>query len=488
MADTASANYGAAGNVPSSGCPEALYERSAPEEDRRFTLALVRVITCTSALAEGYDISLINTILTSLKVGFFSNSWQVACFMSCFGLFVGCGALCGSVIADALGRRLALSLVNALLVLGAAGMMVAVDFWSLLAARALQGTAVGFGFVCVGVYLAEIVPAHSRGLFVTLESVFLNVGITLATVVVYALSFTIHAENWRLPVALAALPPSICMTLLWRLPESPRWLRLAGNEAAARKDMQLVCDDAEVAEAFKFDVESTASWAEVLCPQGAIVRRAMLIGVGLAAFQMLGGISVLLNYSTTVLSRDFSRHDALLGSSIMVGAKLAAACAAVGIVDVVGRRRMLLGSTTAMALSFGLLALAITCSAGYWTQVALLACITASFNLGLGSAAYAVVVEVFANSHRAKATALAFAASRWSSALTVAVFPIADEAFGTAACFVYFSGINAMAWLFVYTYVPETGWYKLEEMADAIASHAKNFDMTTGSGETQRSL
>jgi MFS family permease len=318
-----------------------------------------------------------------------------------------------------------------------------------------------------------------------METVFLNVGITLAFVVVYLLSFTVYAENWRLPVALAALPPGICMTLVWRLPESPRWLRLTGLEAEARNNMQLVCDDSEVVETFKFHVESTAPWAEVLYPEPAVARRAMLIGIGLAMYQMLGGISVLLNFSTTILGRDFSHRDAVLGSSIMSGAKLAAACTAVGIVDVVGRRRMLLGSTIAMTVSFGLLALAFASSAGYWIKVALLACITVSFTLGLGSAAYAVLVEVFASSHRAKATALAFAASRWSSALTLGLFPIADEAFGTAACFLYFSGINATAWLFVYTCVPETGWYKLEEIADAIASHAKNLETTAGSGETQ---
>lgn len=482
-------NYGAASNLASvDGQQETLHGHSAPESDRRFTLAFVRILTCISALAEGYDISLTNTILASLKETFFSESWQVGCFVSSFHLFMGCGALCGSAFADALGRRMALCLVNALLVLGAVGMIVAVDFWTVLAARAMQGTAVGFGFVCVGLYLAEVVPAHSRGLFVALETVFLNVGITLAFVVSYLLSFTIYAENWRLAVALAALPPSICVTLAWKLPESPRWLRLAGREAEARKTLQMVCDDAEVAGTFKFDVEPPASWKEVLFPQGAVVRRAMLIGIGLAMYQMLGGISVLLQYSTMILGRTFSRQDAVLGSSIMAGAKLAAACAAAGIVDVVGRRRMLLGSTTGMAVSFGFLALSFASSAGYWVQVTLFACVTVSFTLGLGSAAYAVLVEVFASSHRAKATALAFAVSRWSSAFTTAVFPVADESFGTAACFLYFSVINVTAWLFVYMCVPETGWYKLEEIAGAIASLGNNLDTTTGSGEVQRSL
>lgn len=488
MVDASTANYGATGNVICGGCTEALHGRSAPEKDRRFTLAFVRIITCISALAEGYDISLINTILPRLKDAFFPNTWQVACFVSSFHLFMGCGALCGSSVADVLGRRLALVFVNALLVVGAAGMIVAVDFWTVLAARALQGTAVGFGFVCVGLYLAEVVPAHSRGFFVTLETVFLNVGMALASVVVYLLSFTIYVHNWRLAVALAALPPSICVTMVWKLPESPRWLRLAGREAEARNSMQLVCDDAEVAETFKFNVEPTARWTDVLCPHTTSLRRAMLIGMGLAMYQMLGGVAVLLQYSTTILGREFSHRDAVLGSSIMVGAKLAAACTAAGIVDEIGRRRMLLGSTTAMAVSFGSLALAFFFSAGYWIKVALFACITMSFTFGLGTAAYAVLVEVFASPYRAKATALAFAVSRWSSSLTTAVFPMADESFGTTACWLYFCVVNATAWLFVYTFVPETGGYKLEEIEDAIASHANSFETTTGSGEAKRSL
>ena len=42
---------------------------------------------------------------------------------------------------------------------------------------------------------------------------------------------------WRLPLLLQVAPPTICMSLIWLCPESPRWLISRGRDDEARAVM-----------------------------------------------------------------------------------------------------------------------------------------------------------------------------------------------------------------------------------------------------------
>merc|ERR1719158_764449 len=102
----------------------------------------------------------------------------------------------------------------------------------MLLGRAIMGLSVGAAFVCVGLYIVEVVPAGNRGCFMAFEGVFFNIGISGAYWVSYGLSFTAWASSWRLPMGLAAVVPLTCLPLLAfpSVPESPRWLLQMGKE------------------------------------------------------------------------------------------------------------------------------------------------------------------------------------------------------------------------------------------------------------------
>lgn len=163
-----------------------------------------------------------------------------------------------------------------------------------------------------GVYTSELAPPSLRGFFGGLNGVLILAGYSLASYM--GLAF-FHSTNpvaqWRAPLGLALLFPTLMLLLLPIFPESPRWLLLNSRpeeaERVVRKLHQSGHDDEFARSEFyqmrtqaEYDRTQNSSWKE-LWSKPSYRRRAiivMLIGI----FGQASGVTVINNFSPMIYS------------------------------------------------------------------------------------------------------------------------------------------------------------------------------------------
>lgn len=107
----------------------------------------------------------------------------------------------------------------------------------IMAARILNYIYVGMELAVVPVYQSEIVPAPARGLIVGTYQLSIGLGGLIINSVCRGTSTLPDDRSWRIPLGLFYIIPSIILSLIWFVPESPRWLLLHGREEEARDNL-----------------------------------------------------------------------------------------------------------------------------------------------------------------------------------------------------------------------------------------------------------
>merc|ERR1719498_1725877 len=129
-------------------------------------------------------------------------------------------------------------------------MAAAPNVMSLAIGRAILSIGIKAGVTCVSVYMTELSPAAHRGSLVSIEEIYINVGILAATFTAWIM---LGMENisWRVFVAVGAIAPALSLVciLLPQVPESPRYLHVQGREEEALTVLRsaLDGDEAEIA-------------------------------------------------------------------------------------------------------------------------------------------------------------------------------------------------------------------------------------------------
>lgn len=125
--------------------------------------------------------------------------------------------------ADWLGRRKAMLVTSIITVIGGALQAGSVNIGMYLVFRFVTGFGIGALVTLVPLYQSEIAPPRIRGLLVGVHGVLICVGYTLASWVGLGFYFVdADGAQWRLPLAIQALPPlGLAIGVLF-LPESPR--------------------------------------------------------------------------------------------------------------------------------------------------------------------------------------------------------------------------------------------------------------------------
>lgn len=107
-----------------------------------------------------------------------------------------------------------------------------------LACRLLMGIGMGVKAATVPIYAAENSPASIRGALVMSWQMWTAFGIMFGTAI--NLAVYEHKHNWRLMLALPAIPAVPLLCLIYLCPESPRWYMKKGRYADAwRSFLQL---------------------------------------------------------------------------------------------------------------------------------------------------------------------------------------------------------------------------------------------------------
>jgi SP family sugar:H+ symporter-like MFS transporter len=206
------------------------------------------------------------------------------------------------------------------------------------------------------------------------------------------------------------------------------------------------------------------------------VRPIVWAGVGIAIFQQLVGINVVFYYGAVLWqSVGFSENDSLK-INILSGALSILACLiAMGMIDKIGRKPLLLIGSAGMAVTLGLVAFAFSTAgvAGGAVHLShpmgLLALISANayvvfFNMSWGPVMWVMLGEMFPNQIRGSALAVAGFA-QWIANFGISVsFPAMAASLGLAVTYSFYAASALISFFFVRALVHETRGRTLEEM------------------------
>ncbi|XP_057963743.1 polyol transporter 5-like [Malania oleifera] len=478
----------------------------------KFAFACAILASMTSILL-GYDIGVMSGAAIYIKDDLKISDVQVEILVGILNLYSLIGSAAAGRTSDWIGRRYTIVLAGAIFFVGALLMGFSTNYAFLMVGRFVAGIGVGYALMIAPVYTAEVSPASSRGFLTSFPEVFINGGILLGYVSNYAFSKLPLHLGWRFMLGVGAIPSVLLAAVVLLMPESPRWLVMQGRLGDARRVLDKTSDSAEEAQLRLADIKAAAGipenctddvvavskrshgegvWRELLLHPTPSVRRILISAVGIHFFQQASGIDAVVLYSPRIFEKaGITKDNEKLLATIAVGfVKTVFILVATFLLDKVGRRPLLLSSVGGMiaslaALGFGLTVIDHSEEKLMW---AISLCITtvlsyvAFFSIGLGPITWVYSSEVFPLKLRAQGASMGVAVNRVTSGVLSMTFISLYKGITIGGAFFLFAGLATAAWLFFYTFLPETQGRTLEEME---ALFCKNKD-TNWVNETKK--
>ncbi len=350
---------------------------------RRYTTLLLG-IAGMGGLLYGIDIGIISPALTYLEKTISLSEQQLSLIVAAVLAGSAVSSVVAGALADLFGRKPMMIISAIMFVLSVAIIYVSNSFVPLLLGRLLQGASGGFIAVVVPLYLAECLPASSRGRGTSLFQLFLTIGIVLAAVaggfyVKQAESaieaaagnkeaiFAAADHAWRSMFLFVMWPGLVFLAGTFVLAESPRWLFGKGKSDAAKAALLKSRTEAEAEIELKEMAEHTdkanAKTDTGASAHGSILQRKYIIPFVLACV-ILGcnqatGINSVLQFLGVIFQK--AGLSASFAADADIGVKLLnvfATLIGVALVDKMGRKFLLKTGTaviiTALCLGAGI--------------------------------------------------------------------------------------------------------------------------------------
>jgi len=378
------------------------------------------------------------------------------------------GALGAGVLANAIGRKKSVLLILIAYAVFALLGAFSVSFPMLLTARFLLGLTIGVTVVVIPVYVAETAPAAVRGSLLTAYQLAIVSALIIGYLTGYLLAGT---HSWRWMLGLAAVPATLLLPLVIRLPETARWYLLKGRVDDARVALLRVEPTAnveqELAEIGRPLGEGSGGFSEMLRPP---YLRATIFVIILGFLIQITGINAIIYYSPRIFeAMGFTGNFALLALPALVQvAGLAAVCTSLLLVDRVGRRPILL-SGIAMMIVADIVMMAVFTQghlggAGLVFGFGGVLLFIIGYTLGFGSLGWVYASESFPTRLRSIGSSTMLTSNLVGNAIVAAVFLTMLHSLGGAGTFAVFAVLALAALGFVYRYAPETKGRQLEDI------------------------
>lgn len=442
-------------------------------------LDVITVVATFGGLLFGYDTGVINGALDPMVADLGLTPASEGLVTSSLLVGAALGALLCGRLADRVGRRRTLVALAVVFFLGAVGSVLAPTLEVMLPMRFVLGAAVGGASVTVPVYLAELAPTERRGAITGRNEIAIVVG-QLAAFVINAVIGTVWSDHpgvWRYMLAVQAVPAVALFVGMLRMPESPRWLLARGRADEALAVLRQVRDPgraaAELREvrdlvAAEQETRGTGGWAEL---RVAWVRRLVLVGVGVALVNQLGGINAVMYYGTQLLRQSGFSGDVALVVNVLNGVfSVLGMLIGLRVINRVTRRSLLLVGLTGIIASHLMIAL---CSAvlpegtGRSVAVTVFLVMFVGFNqASVGLVCWVVLAELFPLRVRGFAIGLCVFWNWTANAVISGFFPSVVAGIGVNGTFLVFAGLNVLSWLFVRFVLPETRDRSLEQLEE----------------------
>ncbi len=378
------------------------------------------------------------------------------------------GSAMGGAMADRLGRRNSIILTSALFVIGIWVVVMSNSFTILLTGRFITGIAIGITSITAPLYMAEIAPAHNRGAFVSVHQLAITIGILVS----YSINFALSAKgSWRWMFGFGMVPAIVQGLGMLFLSESPSWLMANGHTKKAlevmqrlRKKTQWVKNVPEMKHVAYSHKEN--GWRSLFSKS---MKKALVVGLGLSLFQILSGINTVTYYAPKILQSagsSVSASNALLSTIIIGIVNVIVTGTAVFLLDLQGRRKLLLIGTSGMTFGLVILVSSLFLPLMHAEMIKLIALLiyVGFFAISLGPVTWVVISEIYPLHIRGRAMSVAIFANWLANYIISLLFPDLVAKLSLGGTFLIFAIICAIAIWFVYKFVPETKGKSLEEI------------------------
>ena len=334
----------------------------------------VALIVALGGFLMGFDASVISGVVKFIEPQFNLSKLQLGWAVSSLTLTATLAMMVSGPLSDVMGRKKVLSLAAVLYAISAIASAFAPSFWFLVIARMIGGFGVGASLIIAPMYIAEIAPPAMRGRMVSFNQLNIVVGISTAFFTNYlilkfgqsdagwAQALMFGPYNWRWMLGLETLPAILYFFSLFSVPESPRWLVMKGQDAAALSIMTRASGEQEARQEIQ-DVKASlvrdsgkqkAAISELFMPA---MRLVITIGVVVAVIQQITGINSVFFYAPMIFEQSGIGTDASFAQAILVGIiNLVFTLVAIAFVDRLGRKPLLAVGLTGIAISMFVLA------------------------------------------------------------------------------------------------------------------------------------
>ena len=470
-------------------------------------LISIVMVAVLGGLLFGYDTAVISGAEKGLQAFFmesqdfqYSDAWHG--FTSSSAL-IGCiiGSALSGLLATNLGRKRSLIIAGLLFFISALGSMEpeflmfehGVPSFSLLVTfniyRVTGGVGVGLASAICPMYIGEVAPSNIRGMLVSWN----QFAIIFGQLVVYFVNFFILGEHiqplveemgrglaainpaaqwtvttgWRYMFGSEAVPAGLFALLICFVPETPRYLVSIGQDQKAQGILARINGSDKAAQILQDIKDTMVVKTERLMTYGWLC---IFVGVMLSVFQQAVGINAVLYYAPRIFG-DMGMENPMVVTVFMGIINILFTLVAVFTVEKLGRKPLLICGSLGMAvgafgvaLTFGHAGLELLTAGSIMVYAA-------SFMFSWGPICWVLIAEIFPNTIRGAAVAVAVA-FQWIfnfivSSTFVPMFNMhltEGDDFGHWFTYGLYGIICVVAALFVWRLVPETKGKTLEDM------------------------
>ncbi|MBY5946549.1 sugar porter family MFS transporter [Photobacterium rosenbergii] len=457
-------------------------------EARKHNFAYIIRICCIAALGGillGYDTAVISGAIGPIREHFGLTPAQTGWAVSSVVLGSIIGAVSAGWSALKYGRRKTLFIAAILFMISAIGSALASTFTFYVMLRIVGGVAVGLACVVSPMYMSEVAPKDFRGRAVSMFQQSAVVGQTGVFYVNYLIAKGMSEAwlvdmGWRWMLGSEIIPAALFAGLLFLIPESPRWLVLKGKLSEAKDTLSRISNpkhaDQLIGEIQDSLADSNQPGKKQVSLRSPLLFAILVIGTFVAAAQQLTGINVIMYYTPEILRPITGSTENALFQTTFVGIVFILGNAlGMYLIDKVGRLPLMKYGTFGCAVGMSVVGFVLyTGTEGYAALFALCLYVV-SYATSWGCACWTMISEIFPNSIRSRAMAIAVGAQWFTGFLVTQSFPMLNENaflkenFNGAFSFWLFAALSLICMFVVVKYVPETKGVSLEKMEEAMA-------------------
>lgn len=471
---------------------------------RAYLISIV-MVAVLGGLLFGYDTAVISGAEKGLQAFFKGASdFEYTDFIHGFtssSALIGCiiGSSLSGVFAGRLGRKRSLVFAGVYFFISAWGSMFPESWllpagrpsWDLLVVfnlyRVLGGIGVGMASAICPMYIGEVAPSNIRGMLVSWN----QFAIIFGQLVVYFVNFIIlgsHANpiydaagaianmadaqwtvttGWRYMFGSECVPAGLFTVLICFVPETPRYLVMTGRDDRALGILSRINGTQKAREILQDIKDTITVKTERLFSYGFLC---IFVGIMLSVFQQAVGINAVLYYAPRIF-KDMGMDNEMVFTVFMGVINILFTLVAVFTVERLGRKPLLICGSVGMAL--GAFGVAVTFGTPGLEMVtaASIMVYSASFMFSWGPICWVLIAEIFPNTIRGAAVAVAVA-FQWIfnfivSSSFVPMFNMhltPGDDFGHWFTYGLYGLVCVLAALFVWRLVPETKGKTLEDM------------------------